>query len=83
MDIWCFYRSDLCIISLAITLIFGASALNALSTNAIFNIFFCFDANCVLQPLFFGAFELTLPSKWSNAVDSKAEQTSGFVKYLS
>ena len=66
------------LLGLAITLIFGASALNALSTNAIFNIFFCLML-IVFAASFFGAFELTLPSKWSNAVDSKAEQTSGLL----
>lgn len=63
-------------LGLAVTLIFGASALNALSTNAIFNIFF-FLMLIVFAISFFGAFEITLPSKWSNAVDSKAEKTSG------
>lgn len=62
----------------AITLIFGASALNALSTNAVFNILFCLML-IIFAASFFGAFELTLPSKWSNAVDSKAEQTSGLL----
>ena len=65
-------------LGLAITLIFGASALNALSTNAVFNILF-FLMLVVFAASFFGAFEITLPSKWSNAVDSKAEQTSGLL----
>ena len=65
-------------LGLAITLIFGASALNALSTNAVFNILFCLML-VVFAASFFGAFELTLPSKWSNAVDSKAEATSGLL----
>src|SRR5574344_1380003 len=65
-------------LGLAVTLIFGASALNALSTNAIFNIFF-FLMLIVFAISFFGAFEITLPSKWSNAVDSKAEKTSGLL----
>lgn len=65
-------------LGLAITLIFGASALNALSTDAVFNILFCLML-VVFAASFFGAFELTLPSKWSNAVDSKAEATSGFI----
>ena len=65
-------------LGLAITLIFGASALNALSTNAVFNILF-FLMLVVFAASFFGAFELTLPSKWSNAVDSKAEATSGLL----
>lgn len=80
-DAWTYGASIVVIyvlLGLAITLIFGASALNALSTNAIFNIFFCLML-IVFAASFFGAFELTLPSKWSNAVDSKAEQTSGLL----
>lgn len=80
-DAWTYGASIIVIyvlLGLAITLIFGASALNALSTNAIFNIFFCLML-IVFAASFFGAFELTLPSKWSNAVDSKAEQTSGLL----
>ena len=65
-------------LGLIITLIFGASALNALSTNAIFNIFF-FLMLVVFAASFFGAFEITLPASWSNAVDSKAEKTSGLL----
>lgn len=65
-------------LGLAITAIFGASALNALSTNAVFNLFFC--ALLVVFALsFFGWFELTLPSKWTNKVDSKASSTSGLI----
>ena len=65
-------------LGLAITAIFGASALNALSTNAVFNLFFC--ALLVVFALsFFGWFELTLPSKWTNKVDSKASSTSGLL----
>ena len=65
-------------LGLIITALFGANALNALSTNAIFNIFFCLLL-VVFAASFFGAFEITLPSKWSNAVDSKAEQTTGLI----
>lgn len=65
-------------LGIAITLIFGASALNALSTNAVFNIFF-FLMLVVFAASFFGAFEITLPSKWSISVDSKAEKTSGLI----
>ena len=50
-------------LGLAITLIFGANALNALSTNAIFNILFCLML-IVFAASFFGAFEITLPSSW-------------------
>ena len=65
-------------LGLLVTLLFGASALNALSTNAIFNIFF-FLMLVVFAISFFGAFEITLPSSWSNAVDSKAEKTTGLI----
>lgn len=65
-------------LGIAITLIFGANALNALSTNAIFNILF-FLMLVVFAISFFGAFEITLPSRWSNAVDSKAEKTTGLL----
>lgn len=80
-DAWTYGASIVVIyvaLGLAITLIFGASALNALSTNAVFNILFCLML-IIFAASFFGAFELTLPSKWSNAVDSKAEQTSGLL----
>ena len=80
-DAWTYGSSIVVIyvtLGLAITLIFGASALNALSTNAVFNILFCLML-VVFAASFFGAFELTLPSKWSNAVDSKAEATSGLL----
>ena len=66
------------ILGLAVTLIFGASALNALSTNAIFNILF-FLMLVIFAASFFGAFEITLPSSWSTKVDSKAESTSGLL----
>ena len=66
------------LLGLVITGVFGASALNALSTNAVFNIFFCLML-LVFAASFFGAFEITLPSSWSNAVDSKAESTTGLL----
>ena len=52
--------------------------MNELSTNAIFNIFF-FLLLVVFAASFFGAFEITLPSSWSNKVDSKAESTAGLL----
>lgn len=61
---------------LLITGIFGASALNDLSTNAIFNILF-FLLLVVFAISFFGAFELVLPSSWTNKLDSKADSTTG------
>lgn len=66
------------LLGLLVTLAFGASALNSLATNAVFNIFF-FLLLVVFAASFFGAFELTLPSSWSNAVDSKAEKTGGLL----
>lgn len=65
-------------LGLIITTAFGASALNDLSTNAVFNIFF-FLMLLVFAASFFGGFELTLPSSWGAAVDSKAERTTGFL----
>jgi thiol:disulfide interchange protein DsbD len=61
---------------LIITGLFGASALNDLSTNALFNIFF-FLMLVVFAASFFGGFEITLPSSWGAAVDGKAEKTTG------
>ena len=80
-DAWTYGASIIVIyvaLGLAITLIFGASALNALSTNAIFNILF-FLMLVIFAASFFGAFEIRLPSKWGNAVDSKAESTTGLL----
>ncbi len=65
-------------IGLLITSIFGASALNDLSTNAIFNVFF-FLMLIVFAASFFGGFEITLPASWGAAVDSKAERTTGLL----
>jgi len=66
------------LLGLFVTLIFGASALNALSTNAVFNIFFCLLL-VIFAASFFGAFEITLPSSWSNKIDQKSENTSGLL----
>lgn len=78
----CTYGASIIVIYLAlgliITAIKGPNALNALSTNALFNIFFCLLL-VVFAASFFGAFEITLPSKWSNVVDNKAEQTTGLI----
>ena len=80
-DAWIYGASIVVIyvlLGLIVTGLFGASALNSLSTNAIFNIFF-FLLLLVFAASFFGAFELTLPSSWSSAVDSKAEKTGGLI----
>ncbi len=63
---------------LLITGLFGASALNDLSTNAVFNILF-FALLVLFAVSFFGAFELVLPSSWTNRMDSKADTTSGIL----
>lgn len=65
-------------LGLIITAIFGGSKLNELSTSAVFNIIF-FALLVVFAISFFGAFDIKLPSKWSNAMDSKAESTSGIL----
>ena len=66
------------VMGLLITGIFGASALNDLSTNAIFNILF-FLLLVVFSISFFGAFELVLPSSWTNKLDTKADSTTGVI----
>lgn len=66
------------VLGIAITMIFGASKLNELATSAVFNIVL-FVILVIFGISFLGAFEIKLPSKWSNAIDSKAESTSGIV----
>ena len=65
-------------LGLIVTGLFGASALNSLATNAVFNIIF-FLMLLLFGASFIGGFELTLPSSWTNAVDSKANTTSGLL----
>jgi len=65
-------------LGILITLIFGAGALNKLSTDMIFNLFL-FALLIVFAASFFGAFEIVLPSSWTNKMDSKAESTTGFI----
>ena len=64
------------LLGLLVTMVFGASALNALSTNAVFNVFF-FLMLLVFAASFLGGFEITLPAKWTNAVDRKSEAATG------
>lgn len=64
-------------LGLLVTLIFGASALNALSTNAIPNLIF-FAILVFFAISFFGAFELTLPSSWSTGASNKSRSGKGF-----
>ncbi|MDO4790264.1 MAG: cytochrome c biogenesis protein CcdA [Porphyromonas sp.] len=66
------------VLGLTITSIFGASALNDLSTSAVFNIIF-FLLLVVFAVSFFGMFELTLPQSWTNKLDAKADATTGLL----
>ena len=65
-------------LGLAVTLLFGASTLNALSTNAVFNLLF-FAMLVLFAASFFGAFEIQLPSSWSNKMNSASSTTSGML----
>ena len=69
------------VLGLLITLIFGASALNSLSTNAFFNLLF-FALLVIFAISFFGAFEITLPASWTTKIDAKAETTGGILSIL-
>lgn len=66
------------VMGLLITGLFGASALNDLSTNAVFNILFCLLL-VVFAISFFGAFEMVLPASWTNKLDEKADSTTGLL----
>lgn len=66
------------VLGLAVTIIFGASALNELATSALFNIIF-FLLLVVFAISFMGGFELTLPSSWTNKMDSKVDSTTGLL----
>lgn len=65
-------------IGVAVTAIFGATALNKLATSAVFNLIF-FALLVVFAISFLGGFEITLPSKWTNKMDEKADSTSGLI----
>lgn len=65
-------------LGMIITGIFGASALNDLATSAIFNLIF-FALLIVFAISFLGAFEIVLPTSWTNKIDSKADSTTGFI----
>ncbi len=65
-------------LGLLITGIFGASALNDLSTSALFNLIF-FALLVIFAISFFGAFEMVLPSSWTNKMDQKADSTTGII----
>lgn len=66
---------------LLLTAIFDASTLNALSTNAYFNIFL-FLLLLVFAISFLGGFNIELPASWSSAIDNKADKTSGLLGVL-
>ncbi len=68
-------------LGLLISALFGASALNDLSTNAVVNIIF-FLILIIFALSFFGLFEITLPDSWSTALDNKARSTGGFLSIL-
>ncbi len=68
-------------LGLLVTVLFGASALNEMSTNAVVNIVF-FLILVIFALSFFGLFEITLPDNWSTALDSKARSTGGFLSIL-
>ena len=65
-------------LGLLVTAVFGSDTLNAMSTNAIFNVFL-FLLLVVFALSFFGWFEIKLPESWANSVDTKASETSGLV----
>ena len=65
-------------LGLLITALFGASALNEMSTNAVFNLLF-FGLLVVFAISFFGAFDMALPSSWANKINNKADTTMGFL----
>lgn len=56
-----------------VTAIFGADALNALSTNVWFNVIF-FVLLVIFAVSFLGAFEITLPQSWANKIDKKSDR---------
>ncbi len=66
------------LLGLTITGIFGASALNDLSTSAVFNILF-FALLVFFAISFFGAFDLVLPASWTNKMDAKADSATGIL----
>jgi thiol:disulfide interchange protein DsbD len=68
-------------LGILITLLFGASALNSLATNAVFNLIF-FGMLIVFAISFFGAFEIMLPASWTNKMDAKADSTAGYLSIL-
>lgn len=66
------------VIGLAVSMLFGPDTLNALATSPGFNLFF-FALLVIFAVSFLGAFELTLPSSWTNALDAKADKSGGII----
>ncbi len=64
-----------------LTILFGADALNALSTNAIFNLFL-FALLLAFAISFFGGFNISLPASWSTATEEKADHSKGLLSIL-
>lgn len=60
-------------LGLGVTLIFGEQALNAMSTNVYFNLFF-FLLLLIFGASFLGAFEIRMPSSWVNKTDAQADK---------
>jgi len=65
-------------LGLLVTALFGSDTLNAMSTNAVFNVLL-FILLVVFALSFFGWFEIKLPDSWANSVDTKATETSGLI----
>ncbi len=65
-------------LGLIITAIFGAAALNNIATSPVFNLIF-FALLITFAFSFMGAFEIVLPSSWTNKMDSKVDSTTGFI----
>lgn len=66
------------LLGLIITFAFGASKLNDLSTNAVFNFIF-FALLVIFAISFFGAFEITLPASWSSKMNNTASEATGWI----
>ena len=65
-------------LGIVMTLIFGPGELNKIATGAVFNLIF-FAMLVVFAISFFGAFEISLPTKWTNAADNKANSAGGIL----
>ncbi len=68
-------------LGLLITVLFGASALNEMATNAVLNLFF-FALLVAFALSFFGLFDLSLPASWATRLDQRSRQAGGFLSVL-